>query len=199
MNMWHGPCAHTQKRLHYYANATRAKLYIYIGIGARDLYIDQAQALDIFRFAVSFVTSMISGNHLEMYQFSLKICVLSKFLYVLVPVVTFLIMSFRTSRMLLQNWMKKVLWLAYQGCEWLKEEQSNVQLMIPSRERKSFCGCHSRSVQNFLNMWKGLSSSLVVVFNTLKSNLYQLVYGSKPWWCNVWRKSCPFQSQHIEQ
>ena len=32
-----------------------AKPYIYIGVGARDLYIDEAHmALDIFRFAVFF-------------------------------------------------------------------------------------------------------------------------------------------------
>ena len=31
---------------------TSAKIYIYIGVGARDLYIDEAHtALDIFRFA----------------------------------------------------------------------------------------------------------------------------------------------------
>ena len=33
-----------------------AKLYIYIGRGVRDLYIDEAHmALDIFRFAVFFI------------------------------------------------------------------------------------------------------------------------------------------------
>ena len=34
---------------------TNAKLYIYNGVGARDLYIDEAHmALDIFRFAAFF-------------------------------------------------------------------------------------------------------------------------------------------------
>ena len=36
----------------FYAKTTSAKLYIYIGVGARDLYNDEAHtALDIFRFA----------------------------------------------------------------------------------------------------------------------------------------------------
>ena len=40
---------------HFHAKTTNAKLYIYIGVGARDLYIDEARtALDIFRFAVFF-------------------------------------------------------------------------------------------------------------------------------------------------
>ena len=34
---------------------TSAKLYIYIGVGVRDLYIDEAHTvLDIFRFAAFF-------------------------------------------------------------------------------------------------------------------------------------------------
>ena len=41
--------------VHFYAKTTNAKLYIYIGVGARDLYIDEAHtALDIFRFAAFF-------------------------------------------------------------------------------------------------------------------------------------------------
>ena len=42
-------CAQTE-----HTKTTSAKLYIYIGVGARDLYIDEAHtALDIlFRFAV---------------------------------------------------------------------------------------------------------------------------------------------------
>ena len=44
-----------QKRRHFYAKTTNAKLYIYIGVGARDLYINEAHtALDIFRFAAFF-------------------------------------------------------------------------------------------------------------------------------------------------
>ena len=44
-----------QKRQHFHAKTTSAKLYIYIGVGARDLHIDEAHtALDIFRFAVFF-------------------------------------------------------------------------------------------------------------------------------------------------
>ena len=40
-----------QKRRHFHAKTTIAKLYIYIGVEARDLYIDEAYtALDIFRF-----------------------------------------------------------------------------------------------------------------------------------------------------
>ena len=36
---------------------TSTKLYIYNGVGARDLYIDEAHtALDIFRFAAFFFT-----------------------------------------------------------------------------------------------------------------------------------------------
>ena len=43
--------AQTEK--HFHAKNTCAKLYIYIGVGARDLYIDETHtALDIFRFAV---------------------------------------------------------------------------------------------------------------------------------------------------
>ena len=36
--------------IHTYIHTTSAKLYIYIGVGARDLYIDESHtALDIFR------------------------------------------------------------------------------------------------------------------------------------------------------
>ena len=49
-----------QKRRHFYAKTTSVKLYIYIGVGARDLYIDKAHtALDIFRFAVFFFYKLI--------------------------------------------------------------------------------------------------------------------------------------------
>ena len=33
MIMWHFPCTHKQKRLHFHAKTTSAKLYIYIGVG----------------------------------------------------------------------------------------------------------------------------------------------------------------------
>ena len=47
-------CAQTEKTT-FHAKTTNAKLYIYIGVGVRDLYIDEAHmALDIFRFAVFF-------------------------------------------------------------------------------------------------------------------------------------------------
>ena len=53
--MGHCPCTLKQKRRHFYAKTTIAKLYIYIGVEARDLYIDEAHtALDIFRFAAFF-------------------------------------------------------------------------------------------------------------------------------------------------
>ena len=53
--MRHCPSAHKQKRRHFHAKTTSAKLYIYIVVGARDLHIDEAHmALDIFRFAVFF-------------------------------------------------------------------------------------------------------------------------------------------------
>ena len=45
--------AHKQKRRHFHAKTTSAKLYIFNGLGARDLYIDEAHTvLDIFLFAV---------------------------------------------------------------------------------------------------------------------------------------------------
>ena len=48
--------AHKQKRRHFHAKTTSAKIYIYNGVGARDLYIDKAHtALDIFRFAAFFM------------------------------------------------------------------------------------------------------------------------------------------------
>ena len=41
---------------------TSAKLYIFIGVGARDLYIDEAHtALDIFRFAAFFLVVLAFG------------------------------------------------------------------------------------------------------------------------------------------
>ena len=35
-------CAHKQKRRHFHAKTTSAKLYIYMGLGLRCLYIDKA-------------------------------------------------------------------------------------------------------------------------------------------------------------
>ena len=50
------PCAHKQKRRHFHAKTARANLYVYIWLGARDLYIDRAHtALDIFRFIFFFL------------------------------------------------------------------------------------------------------------------------------------------------
>ena len=40
-NIRHWSCAHKQKRRHFHAKTTGAKLYIYIGVGAMDLYIDE--------------------------------------------------------------------------------------------------------------------------------------------------------------
>ena len=46
---------HKEKRRHFHATTTSAKLNIYIGVVSRDLFIDKAHmALDIFRFAVFF-------------------------------------------------------------------------------------------------------------------------------------------------
>ena len=39
--MRHCPCVNKQKRQHFYAKMTSAKLYIYIGVGSRDLFIDE--------------------------------------------------------------------------------------------------------------------------------------------------------------
>ena len=48
--MWPFQCAHKQKRRHFHAKTTSAKLYIYIGVGSRNLFIDEAHtALGIFR------------------------------------------------------------------------------------------------------------------------------------------------------
>ena len=48
--MRHCPCVNKQKRRHLHAKTSSAKLYIYIGVGSRDLFI---AALDIFRIAFS--------------------------------------------------------------------------------------------------------------------------------------------------
>ena len=54
--MRHCPCAHKQKRRHFHVKITSVNLYIYTGVGARNLYIDEAHtALDIFRFAAFFL------------------------------------------------------------------------------------------------------------------------------------------------
>ena len=47
--MRHCPCANKQKRRHFHAKTTSAKLYYYIGVRSRDLFIDEAHTvLDIF-------------------------------------------------------------------------------------------------------------------------------------------------------
>ena len=38
-------CANKQKRQHFHAKTTSAKLYIYIGVGSRDLFIDEAHTV----------------------------------------------------------------------------------------------------------------------------------------------------------
>ena len=49
------PMREQTEKTTFYAKTTSAKLYIYIGLGARDMFIDEAHmALDIFRFAVFF-------------------------------------------------------------------------------------------------------------------------------------------------
>ena len=42
------------QKIHFHAKTTSAKHYIYMGVGARDLYIPHI-ALDILRFAVLFL------------------------------------------------------------------------------------------------------------------------------------------------
>ena len=55
----HCPYAQKHKRRHFHAKTTSAKLYIYIEVGSRDLFIDEADTvLDIFRFAV-FIPCML--------------------------------------------------------------------------------------------------------------------------------------------
>ena len=62
------PMAHKQKRRRFHAKMTSAKLYIYVEVGAMDLYIDEAHtALDIFGFAV-FLKSKINRD-----LFSIKV------------------------------------------------------------------------------------------------------------------------------
>ena len=56
---------HKQKRRHFHAKTTSAKLYYCIGVRSRDLYIDEAHtALDIFRFA-AFFHSMQQNTYQE--------------------------------------------------------------------------------------------------------------------------------------
>ena len=63
----HCPYRHKQKRRYFHAktNTTSAKLYIYIGVWARDLYIDEAHTvLDVFRFAAFFLVRATFGTSL---------------------------------------------------------------------------------------------------------------------------------------
>ena len=67
--MRHCPCEHKQKR-NFHAKTTSAKLYIYIGVGAMDLYIDKAHtALDIFHFAAFFKLNLWQELILENLNF----------------------------------------------------------------------------------------------------------------------------------
>ena len=55
-------CAQTEK-MTFHAKTTSAKLYIYIGVGVSDLYIDKAHtALDILRFAVFLIWISFDNN-----------------------------------------------------------------------------------------------------------------------------------------
>ena len=55
-------CAQTEKTI-FSCKDNYAKLYIYMGVGARDLYIDEAYTvLDIFRFAEFFSNGAILSN-----------------------------------------------------------------------------------------------------------------------------------------
>ena len=57
--------AHKQKRRHFHAKTTSAKLYIHNGVGERDFYIDEAHTeLDIFRF-VAFLSYRRNKNEVE--------------------------------------------------------------------------------------------------------------------------------------
>ena len=52
----------TKERRHFHAKTTSAKLYIYIGVGSRDLFIDEAHtALDIFHFFPCVLPSPLCG------------------------------------------------------------------------------------------------------------------------------------------
>merc|ERR1711954_614159 len=61
------PCAHKQKRRHFHAKMTSAKLYIYIGVGSRDLFIDEAHtALGIFPvFSPCMLPTLLCGIFLK--------------------------------------------------------------------------------------------------------------------------------------
>ena len=59
---------HKQKRRYFHAKTTGAKLYIHNGVGAKDLYIDEAHmALDIFRF-VAFLKQIFLEFILTLYS-----------------------------------------------------------------------------------------------------------------------------------
>ena len=52
-----------QKRRQFHAKTTSAKLYIYVGVGATNLYIDKAHtALDIFCFAAFFSWNLFRNS-----------------------------------------------------------------------------------------------------------------------------------------
>ena len=60
--MRHCSCALKQKRRHFHTKMTSAKFYIYNGVGAWYLYIDETHtALDIFRFAAFFFNLLNSS------------------------------------------------------------------------------------------------------------------------------------------
>ena len=70
--MQHCPCAHKQKRRHFHAKTTSTKLYIYIELGSKDLFIDKAHTtLDIFRFAVFFPCMKVNKKATKMLYFDI--------------------------------------------------------------------------------------------------------------------------------
>ena len=66
-------CAHKQKRRHFHAKTTSAKLYVYIGVGSRDLFIDEAHTtLGIFP-VISLYNAYSALRHFIEY-FPSKLC-----------------------------------------------------------------------------------------------------------------------------
>ena len=95
------PCAHKQKRQHFHAKTTSAKLYIYIGVGSRDLFIDEAHtALGIFPVFfpcmlptplcdIFFIENNYEGKDLESKNQCVQQFWLSKTLITLIKVIKF--------------------------------------------------------------------------------------------------------------
>ena len=78
-NSRHCPCAQKQKRRHFHTKTTSAKLYMYIGVGPRDLYIDEAHmALDIFCFAAFFLYICINRSYMGNHPTQLIKCIICR-------------------------------------------------------------------------------------------------------------------------